>query len=215
MPRRSLSPTVTRLHSTSSISVELTVPGDAATALAGQAAHFAALPHNSIQNPILTFAPHDIVALATRLRLFIGQLGTMPSTMIPDSPNAGDFGSFLIGAPHRYALSAHELEQHRTDGHLDIVAVHQGATLICPVKLHGVEVCLGDVHALQGDGEMAGHTCDVAGQVTLRVEVVKGLAIDGPVLFSLENDLPFLAKPLSDEEQPGSRARPPLRRHQA
>jgi acetamidase/formamidase len=125
----------------------------------------------------------------------------MPSTTIPDSHNAGDFGSFLIGAPHRYALTARELEQHKTDGHLDIDAVRQGAVLICPVKLNGAGVYLGDMHALQGDGEIAGHTCDVAGTVTLQVEVVKGLAIDGPVLFPLEDDLPFLAKPLSDEEQ--------------
>ncbi|MBV9584817.1 MAG: acetamidase/formamidase family protein, partial [Alphaproteobacteria bacterium] len=48
---------------------------------------------------------------------------------------------------------------------------------------------------------IAGHTCDVAGTVTLQAEVLKGLAIDGPVLFPLEEDLPFLAKPLSGEER--------------
>jgi formamidase len=182
-------------------SVGLTVPGDAAAALARQAAHFAALPDNSVQNPVLTFAPHDIVALATRLRPFMGQLGTSPSTTIPDSHNAGDFGSFLIGAPHRYALSAQELQQHKTDGHMDVDAVRQGAILICPVKVDGAGVYLGDMHALQGDGEIAGHTCDVSGTVTLQVEVLKGLAIDGPLLFPLEEDLPFLAKPLSGEER--------------
>ena len=62
---------------------------------AHDAARFAALPDNSVQNPILAFAPHDLVALATRLRPFLGQLGTSPSTTIPDSHNAGDFGSFL------------------------------------------------------------------------------------------------------------------------
>ena len=182
-------------------SVGLTVPEVAATAFALQAAHFAALPDNSSQNPILTFAPHDIVALATRLRPFMGQIGTTPSTTIPDSHNAGDFGSFLIGAPHRYALSAKELQQHKTDGHLDIDAVRRGAILVCPVKLDGAGVYLGDMHALQGDGEIAGHTCDVAGTVTLQVEVLKGLSVDGPVLFPLEEDLPFLAKPLSGEER--------------
>lgn len=181
--------------------VGLTVPKGAAESIAGEAAHFAALPDNSVQNPILTFAPHDIVALATRLRPFMGQLGTSPSTTIPDSHNAGDFGSFLIGAPHRYALSPHELQEHKTDGHMDVDAVRAGAILICPVKVDGGGVYLGDMHALQGDGEIAGHTCDVSGTVTLQVEVLKGLAIDGPVLFPLEEDLPFLAKPLSDEER--------------
>jgi acetamidase/formamidase len=181
--------------------VGLTMPGDAAVSFARQSAHFAALPDRSVQNPILTFAPHDIVGLATRLRPFMGQLGTSPSTTIPDSHNAGDFGAFLIGAPHRYALGAQELQQHKTDGHMDVDAVRAGAILICPVKLDGGGVYVGDMHALQGDGEIAGHTCDVSGTVTLQVEVLKGLRIDGPVLFPLEEDLPFLAKPLSDEER--------------
>jgi acetamidase/formamidase len=181
--------------------VGLTVPKDAAESFARQSAHFAALPDRSVQNPILTFAPHDIVALATRMRPFMGQIGTSPSTTIPDSHNAGDFGAFLIGAPHRYALSAEELQQHKTDGHMDVDAVRAGAILICPVKLDGGGVYLGDMHALQGDGEIAGHTCDVSGTVTLQVEVLKGLPIDGPVLFPLEEDLPFLARPLSDEER--------------
>jgi formamidase len=77
------------------------VPREAAEGFAREAARFAALPDNSVQNPIRGLAPHDIVALATRLRTFMGQIGTSPSTTIPDSHNAGDFGSFLVGAPHR------------------------------------------------------------------------------------------------------------------
>ena len=131
----------------------------------------------------------------------MGQLGTSPSTTIPDSHNAGDFGSFLIGAPHRYALTPQELQTHKTDGHMDVDAVRAGAVLVCPVKLDGGGVYLGDMHALQGDGEIAGHTCDVSGTVTLQVEVIKGLGIDGPLLFPVAEDLPFLAKPLTAEER--------------
>jgi acetamidase/formamidase len=181
--------------------VGVTLPGPQAEALARDAARAAALPEHSIQNPILTFAPHDIVALATRLRPFLGQLGTSPSVTIPDSHNAGDFGAFLVGAPHRYALDAASLQQHKTDGHLDIDAVRAGAILVCPVKLPGGGVYLGDMHALQGDGEIAGHTADVSGTVTLQVEVVSGLGIDGPVLFPVAEDLPYLARPLSADER--------------
>src|SRR5205814_8577963 len=174
----------------------------AAEEIAADAAHFAALPENSVQHPILAFAPHDLVGLVARLRPFMGQLGTSPSVDLPDSRNAGDFGSFLIGAPHDFALTAEELVQHKTDGHLDVEALRAGAILICPVKLEGGGVYLGDMHALQGDGEIAGHTCDVSGPVTLQVELIKGgLGIDGPVLLPLEEDLPFLAKPLSEPER--------------
>jgi acetamidase/formamidase len=161
----------------------------------------AALPDNSAQHPILLFAPHDMVATVARLRPFLGQLGTTPSATIPDSHNAGDFGSFLIGAPHAYALTPDELGRHRTDGHMDIDAVRAGAILVCPVKVDGGGVYLGDMHAMQGDGEIAGHTADVSGTVTLEVEVIKGLELDGPVLFPVLDDLPFLARPLTEEEQ--------------
>jgi acetamidase/formamidase len=181
--------------------VGVTLPRDAAERIAHEAVRYSALPENSAQNPILAFAPHDIVGLATRLRPFMGQLGTTPSKTLPDSHNAGDFGSFLVGAPHAYAVTPEELALHRTDGHMDIDAVRAGAILICPVKLPGGGVYMGDMHALQGDGEIAGHTCDVSGTVSLQVEVIKGLGIDGPLLFPLEEDLPFLARPLSGAER--------------
>jgi len=181
--------------------VGVTMPHEAAEDIARDAKRYAALPDNSIQNPILTFAAHDLVGLVARLRPFMGQLGTTPSMPIPDSHNAGDFGSFLIGAPHEYALTAEQLQQHRTDGHMDIDAVRAGAILICPVKTPGGGVYLGDMHALQGDGEIAGHTCDVSGTVTLQVHVLKGLNIDGPILFPVVDDLPFLARPLSEAER--------------
>jgi formamidase len=191
--------------------VGVTVGRDAAEGFAHDAARMAALPDNSRQNPILLFAPHDIVGMAARLRPFMGQLGTTPSMTMPDSHNAGDFGSFLVGAPHAFAMTSAELAQHKTDGHMDIDAVRPGAILVCPVKVDGGGVYLGDMHALQGDGEIAGHTCDVSGTVTLEVEVVKGLNIDGPVLFPVAEDLPFLARPLSEEER--MRALTLARRH--
>ncbi len=60
---------------------------------------------------------------------------------------------------------------------------------------------MGDMHAMQGDGEIAGHTTDVSGTVTLQVHVLKGLDIDGPIIFPVEEDLPFLARPISDAEK--------------
>ncbi|MCX6080213.1 MAG: acetamidase/formamidase family protein [Chloroflexi bacterium] len=182
-------------------SVGVTLPKEAAETIARDAKAFAKMPDNSVQNSILTFAPHDLVGLVARMRPFMGQIGTTPSMAMPDSHNAGDFGAFLLGAPHEYALTPEQLSKHKTDGHLDIDAVRAGAILICPVKVAGGGVYIGDMHALQGDGEIAGHTCDVAGTVTLQVQVLKGLGIDGPILFPVLEDLPFLARPLSDSEK--------------
>ena len=180
--------------------VGVTLPKASAEKVAAQAEHYAALPDSSRQHSILHYAPSDMPAVMVRMRPFLGQLGTVPSIAMPDSHNAGDFGSFLVGAPHDYSISHKELIEHKTDGHMDIDAVRPGAILVAPVKVKGAGVYLGDMHAAQGDGEIAGHTMDVSGSVTLQVEVLKRFAIDGPVLFPLEEDLPPLAKPFTSEE---------------
>ena len=180
--------------------VGLSVDQNTSDDIARDASRYAALPDHSVQNPILALAPHNLAGLATRLRPFMGQLGTTPAIRMPDSHNAGDFGVFLIDAPHEYAISEQQLES-RTDGHMDIDAVRAGAILVCPVKVGGGGVYMGDMHAFQGDGEIAGHTTDVAGKVTLQVDLLKGLNIDGPVLFPVPDDLPHLAKPLTVDEQ--------------
>lgn len=180
-------------------SVGVTLHRFAAEAIARDARRYADVPTNSIQNSILTFAPHDLIGVPVRVRPFLGQLGTVPGVRMPDSHNAGDFGVSLIDAPHAFALTADELEL-RTDGHMDIDAVRAGAVVICPVKTPGAGVYLGDMHAMQGDGEVAGHTCDVAGAVRLRVQLLKGLRIEGPVLLPNLEDLPYLARPLSPKE---------------
>jgi acetamidase/formamidase len=124
----------------------------------------------------------------------------MPAVRMPDSHNAGDFGSFLIGAPHEFALTSEQLEL-RTDGHMDIDVVRPGAIVVAPVKVPGAGIYMGDMHALQGDGEIAGHTMDVAGTVKLQVGLLKGRELDGPVIFPLAEDLPFLAKPFTTDEK--------------
>lgn len=180
--------------------VGVTLTKEAAEKAAKNAKSYMAIPDNSIQNPIVTFAPHDMVGTISRLKPFVGQLGTTPSKAMPDSHNAGDFGSFLVGAPHEYALTEEELAKHKTDGHMDINRVREGAVVICPVKVKGGGVYVGDVHAMQGDGEIAGHTADVSSIVTLKVKVIKNLKIDGPIILPRKEDLPYLAKPITPEE---------------
>jgi formamidase len=129
----------------------------------------------------------------------MGQLGTTPAVKISGACNAGDIILRLVNAPHDYGIDEAAL-QARTDGHMDCDAVRAGAILLCPVKVPGAGIYMGDMHAMQGDGEIAGHTTDVSGTVTLQVELIKGLNLEGPILFPVPEDLPFLAQPLSAEE---------------
>ncbi len=178
----------------------VTVGPEVAADLASQAAEAMALPEESQQHPIVAMAPADIVGLVTRLRPFVGNIGTLPAINMPDSHNAGDFGQLLIDAPHQYGITEEQLAQ-RTDAHMDIDSVRAGSVLICPVKVEGGGIYVGDAHAMQGDGELAGHTTDVSAEVELEVSILKGLAIGGPILLPLVEDLPPLALPHTAAER--------------
>lgn len=185
--------------------IAVSVPDAAARKLAERADELVALPDGSVQHPILVYAPSDMPGVIMRARPFLGQLGSTPSRSMPDSHNAGDFGSALVGAPHHSAITQDELEEHRTDGHMDVNTVRAGAIVVVPSKVPGAGIYMGDMHFNQGDGEIAGHTLDVAGVVTLQVEVLKGSALEGPVVFPLVEDLPYEARPFTAEERERAR----------
>jgi acetamidase/formamidase len=181
-------------------SVGITVGKDGAHDLAERAEEAMAIPENSRQHPILLYEPDEMPGTLGRLRPFAGNIGTTPPVELPDSHNAGDFGQFLIGADHDWGLKDEDELDARTDGHMDVPEVRAGATLICPVKVDGAGVYVGDLHANQGDGELSLHTTDVSGHTELEVAVIKNLDIDGPILLPNEEDLPHISKPYSDEE---------------
>ncbi|NOY11755.1 MAG: acetamidase [Archaeoglobi archaeon] len=178
----------------------VSVSRNVAEKIAEKAWEYAALPKSSKQVPVLIFGKADIPGMVSRVRPHLGQLGTIPSVNIPDSHNAGDFGTFLIDAPHRYAITREQYLTSLTDGHLDVDSVREGCIVIAPVKVDGGGVYAGDVHAMQGDGEVAGHTADVSAETTVSVSVLKGLQIEGPILLPPEEDLPPLAKPWRKDE---------------
>ena len=178
----------------------LTVDRGVAHGFALEAREVAALPEGSEQHPILVYEPHTIPGTLSRLRSFIGNVGTLPSRDMPDSHNAGDFGAFLVGAKHRFAMTGEELAVHRTDGHLDCDSVRAGAVFVVPVKVPGGGIYIGDSHANQGDGELSLHTTDITAGVRVRVRVMKGLTLPGPILLPVAEDLPWIARPFTAAE---------------
>ncbi|WP_018962937.1 acetamidase/formamidase family protein [Coprothermobacter platensis] len=180
--------------------IGITVSEEIADQIGQDPRYYMQTPANSVQNPVVVMAPHDLVGTVARMRPFLGQLGSTPSIPFPDSHNAGDFGQLLINAPHEYGMTKEQLDEHRTDGHMDIKMVRPGAVVIVPVKVKGAGIYVGDMHAMQGNGEIAGHTTDVAGIATLQVKVLKGVTIKGPIILPNVEDLPDVAKPFSDEE---------------
>jgi len=69
-------------------------------------------------------------------------------------------------------------------GNLDTKYIKKGAKVLLPVFVEGGLLALGDLHALMGDGEICGTGIEVAGQVTARVFVKKGMELRNPMVIS-------------------------------
>ena len=179
--------------------IGVTVSRGRAEELAHDAREWVALTEHATQHPIVVLGRADLVGTMTRCRISAGNLGSIPAIDLPSSHNCGDFGAFLVGAQHEFAVTEEQLEL-RTDVHMDVDSVRQGSILVVPVKVDGAGIYAGDVHAMIGDGEIAVHTTDIGARIVVRVEVIKGLELDGPLLLPPAEDLPFLARPFSADE---------------
>jgi amidase len=69
-------------------------------------------------------------------------------------------------------------------GNLDTKYIKKGAKVLLPVFVEGGLLALGDLHALMGDGEICGTGIEVAGKVTARVFVKKGMELRNPMVIS-------------------------------
>lgn len=70
-------------------------------------------------------------------------------------------------------------------GNMDTPETRAGATVYLPVYHEGAYFYFGDVHALQGHGEITGSGIETSADVTLQLDVIKGQTIAWP---RLEND---------------------------
>ena len=58
----------------------------------------------------------------------------------------------------------------------DVNAITVGARVHLPVHVEGALLAIGDVHASMGDGEVSGTGIEIAGEVTVRVDIKPGAA---------------------------------------
>lgn len=104
-----------------------------------------------------------------------------------------------IGVAPRFGRVETTLAPGEFGGNMDCVETKQGTTLYLPVWVDGGYLLFGDIHAVQGDGEVNGTALEVTARVTLRIEVIKGKTSDWP---RLENDTHIMVigstRPLMD-----------------
>lgn len=65
---------------------------------------------------------------------------------------------------------------------MDCNRIGEGATVYLPVKVPGALLGIGDLHALQGDGELAVCGLEIGGSVQVKVEVVKSIELPTPMV---------------------------------
>jgi len=112
---------------------------------------------------------------------------------IPVKPFIGTIGV----SPASEAIST--ITPGRHGGNMDVPDVCVGNTLYLPVAVKGALFGLGDVHAVQGDGEICGTAVEVPSRVTLKVELIKNKRIDWPRIESKDEIMTVCsAKPLED-----------------
>ena len=84
-------------------------------------------------------------------------------------------------------------------GNMDSADAREGTTVHLPIFHDGAYFYFGDVHALQGDGEIIGSGLETTADVTFQFEVIKGRRIRWPRMED-ENDIMVAgsARPLVD-----------------
>ncbi|HWQ07723.1 MAG TPA: acetamidase/formamidase family protein, partial [Holophaga sp.] len=96
---------------------------------------------------------------------------------IPLAPMVGVIGVAPAGLPVKTDTPG------RHGGNMDCSLVTEGAVLYFNVEVPGALFALGDVHGAMGDGEILSGI-EMAAQVTVTLDVVKGRSIQSPVLES-------------------------------
>jgi len=95
----------------------------------------------------------------------------IPGTHLPIRPMIGVLGV----APPEGSYTGGDVTQ--CGGNMDIKEVGAGATVFFTANVAGANLVMGDVHALQADGECSGTGIEIGSKITMRIDVLdKGLS---------------------------------------
>lgn len=69
-------------------------------------------------------------------------------------------------------------------GNMDCKKIVKGSIIYLPVNVKGGLLSMGDIHALMGDGEVFICGLEIAGEITVKVNVLKNIKLPTPFLYS-------------------------------
>lgn len=112
---------------------------------------------------------------------------------IPVKPFIGTIGV----SPASEAIST--ITPGRHGGNMDVPDICPGNKLYLPVEVEGALVGVGDVHAVQGDGEICGTAIEIPSIVTMKIDLIKNKKINWPRIESPDEIMTICsARPLED-----------------
>jgi acetamidase/formamidase len=94
---------------------------------------------------------------------------------VPLKPFCGTIG-VALAEPGTHSI----VPPRRVGGNLDIRDLAAGTTLYLPIEVAGALFSVGDTHATQGDGEVAGTAIESPMRVALTFDVAKGVNLPFP-----------------------------------
>jgi len=141
-------------------------------------------------------APKGYLTFGSRPRFYLQQGGLIEfgaSIRLSISPMIGTIGV----APRSGSFATNVSGDH--GGNMDVRDVASNTTLYLTAQVRGGLLAMGDVHAIQADGETSGQGIETAAEVTLRVRVLEEGLSPSPYLLR-EGHLMVIASAPSLEE---------------
>jgi amidase len=122
-----------------------------------------------------------------------GHVSFSNELQIPINPMIGVIGT----APKEESISCGTPHDH--GGNMDCKEIKEGTTLLLPVNVPGALLALGDLHAAMGDGEIGVSGVEVAGEVTVTVQTIKGKKWPLPLAIQKEKIMTIASEKLLDD----------------
>nr|WP_263326437.1 acetamidase/formamidase family protein [Neobacillus sp. Marseille-Q6967] len=112
---------------------------------------------------------------------------------IPIKPMIGVIGT----APAREEIPTGTPGAH--GGNMDCKKIIKGSCLYLPVNVPGALLSMGDLHAVMADGEIVICGLEIPGEVTVKVDVIKGESLPLPMLVSEDRLITIASAETLDE----------------
>ncbi len=127
--------------------------------------------------PILKFAGGSFPCKTRICPIRDGLVYFSEKVAFPYQPMIGTIG--VAPRQEAEALSS-SFMPGRHGGNMDLPDIHPGSRVIIPVFHEGALLYLGDVHAVQGDGEISGTAVEMPAEVKVKVGILKGKSVSWP-----------------------------------